>query len=48
MLKVGCCLPPLLKFLVATASIYEKILWFVFDLIYVILWFLLAVNSFPN
>ena len=38
MLKLGCCLP-LLKFLptrlVATASIYQKIFWFVFDLIYV-------------
>jgi len=41
MLKLGWCLPipPLLKFLetrlVATASIYQNILWFVFDLIYV-------------
>jgi len=40
MLKLGCCLSPsLLKFLathlVATASIYQKILRFVFDLIYV-------------
>jgi len=39
---------PILKFLsthlVATASIYQKILWFDFDVIYVVLWFLLAVH----
>jgi len=40
--------PHLLKFLatrlVATASIYQKILWFVFDLFCVVLWFLVAVH----
>jgi len=47
MLKLGCCLPFPLKFvascLAATASIYQ-ILWFVFDLIYVILCFLVVVH----
>ena len=51
MLKLGCC-SPLLKFpatrLVATASVYQKILWFVFHLIYVILWFSVAVHLFRN
>ena len=44
MLKLSCCFPPL-KFLatrlvamVATASIYQKILWFGFALIFVVLW----------
>jgi len=40
MLKLGCCLGPLLKFLatrlVATAIVFTKILQFIFDLIYVI------------
>ena len=46
MLILGCGLPPLLKFLatrlVATASIYQNLVFF--HLIYVILWFLLAVH----
>ena len=46
MLKLGCCLPSILKFLatrlVATASIYQKTLWFVFDFIYAVLWFLVC------
>jgi len=41
MLKLGCCFP-LVKFLatcvVVIAGIYQKILWFGFGLIYVVLW----------
>jgi len=41
MLKPGCCLPYAPG---CTASIYQKSLWFVFDLVYVVLWLLVAVH----
>ena len=48
MLKLGCCLPPPYKISgyahVCTAGIYHKILRFVIDFIYVVLWVLVEVN----
>ena len=41
MLKLGCCFPSTNKNFdyapCGTAKIYQKILWFVFDLIYVVI-----------
>ena len=47
MLKPGSCLPPLLKFWLRAwlpLLVFTKILWFAFDLIYVILWILVVVH----